>query len=407
MKKLQNRPLALASMLALLGLAATGCASGATSSAPEPTASGQDAEHEHEHDHAHGLAPLAVSYENGIAVLDGTSLEVLKTLESEEFTRLNAVGDGKHVLVTTSRGFEVLDTSVPELTGATFAATTPGHVVRHAGKTVLFDDGTGDTTVFETSALDAAAGQLPETNVIQGKEAHHGVSVQLTDGTLVTTIGTEQSRSGAKALDSQGQELDSNTSCPGIHGEGTAQGEAVIFGCEDGALLYHDGHFDKFTAPDDYGRMGNAFVSENSPIIVGDYKNDPDAESYLLNQMALIDTAKHSYEVIELPDGVQYTWRGVVRGPDEQAYILGTDGAIHVLDPATGKITEQYPVLDAWEGPANWQEPHPALTVNGNTAYVADPQNKQVHAVNLETGEETASVTLDGVPNEMAAALDG
>ncbi|MCW4465626.1 zinc metallochaperone AztD [Glutamicibacter sp. MNS18] len=397
MKKLQNRPLALFSTLALLGLAATGCASGSTGSAPEPAASGQGVEH--------GLAPLAVSYENGIAVLDGTSLDVLATLDSEEFTRLNAVGDGKHILVTTSRGFEVLDTAVPELTGATFSATTPGHVVRHAGKTVLFDDGTGDTTVFETSALDAAGRQLPETRVIPGQEAHHGVSVELADGTLVTTIGTEQSRSGAKALDSQGQELDSNTSCPGIHGEETAQGEAVVFGCEDGALLYHDGHFDKFTAPDDYGRMGNAYVSENSPIIVGDYKNDPDAEGYLLNRMALIDTAKHSYEVIELPAGVQYTWRGVVRGPDEQAYILATDGAIHVLDPSTGEITGKYDVLDPWQGPMNWQDPHPAMTLNGSIAYVADPENNQVHAVDLETGDRTATATLDAAPNEMAAAL--
>ena len=62
-------------------------------------------------------------------------------------------------------------------------------------------------------------------------------------------------------------------------------------------------------------------------------------------------------------------------------------------------------MIDPWEGPKNWQDAHPALTVNGDTAYVADPHNKQVHAVNLATGEKTASVTLDGVPNEMAAAI--
>lgn len=224
---------------------------------------------------------------------------------------------------------------------------------------------------------------------------------------LVTTVGNAESRSGAKALDEHGHEIARSEDCPGVHGEGTAAGEAVVFGCENGALLYHDGHFDKFTAPDEYGRMGNAFVSESSPLIVGDYKNDPDDEGYLLEKVVLIDTEQHSYEVLDLPENIKYTWRGVVRGPGENAYILSTDGAIHVLDPSTGKITGQYPVIDAWEGPANWQDPHPALTVNGNTAYVADPQDKQVHAVNLETGEKTASVTLDGVPNEMAAALDG
>jgi len=397
MKKTYRRSLGMLSSLAVLALAATGCAG---SGEPEVSAASGSQQ-------ASGTAPLAVSYENAIAVLDGQSLEVKQTFDSEAFTRLNAAGDGRSVLVTTSKGFQVLDTTTPELRQATFAAKTPGHVVRHDGKTILFDDGTGDTTIFDSTQLADSGQDLPQTEVVPGREAHHGVSIKLSDGTLVTTVGNAESRSGAKALDEHGHEIARSEDCPGVHGEGTAAGEAVVFGCENGALLYHDGHFDKFTAPDEYGRMGNAFVSESSPLIVGDYKNDPDDEGYLLEKVALIDTEQHSYEVLDLPENIKYTWRGVVRGPGENAYILSTDGAIHVLDPSTGKITGQYPVIDAWEGPANWQDPHPALTVNGNTAYVADPQNKQVHAVNLETGEKTASVTLDGVPNEMAAALDG
>lgn len=395
MYKKYRRSFGMLSSLAVLALAATACASTSdaaykTSEKPEETG---------------GSAALAVSYENGIAVLDGKSLEVRQSFDSEAFTRLNAAGDGRSVLVTTSKGFQVLDTKAPELRQATFAAKAPGHVVRHGGKTILFDDGTGDTTIFESSSLASSGNDLPQTNVVAGQEAHHGVSVKLSDGTLVTTVGTAESRSGAKALDEQGNEIARSEDCPGVHGEGTAAGEAVVFGCEDGALLYHDGHFDKFTAPDKYGRMGNAFVSESSPLIVGDYKNDPDDEGYLLEKVALIDTEKYSYKVLDLPGDLKYTWRGVVRGPQDRAYILATDGLIHVLDPASGKVTGQYPVIDPWEGPKNWQDAHPALTVNGDTAYVADPQNKQVHAVNLATGEKTASVTLDGVPNEMAAAI--
>lgn len=397
MNKTYRRSLGMLSSLAVLALTATGCAG---SGEPEASASSGSQQ-------ASGTAPLAVSYENAIAVLDGQSLEVKQTFDSEAFTRLNAAGDGRSVLVTTSKGFQVLDTKTPELRQATFAAKTPGHVVRHDGKTILFDDGTGDTTIFDSTQLADSGQDLPQTEVVPGQEAHHGVSIKLSDGTLVTTVGNAESRSGAKALDEHGHEIARSEDCPGVHGEGTAASEAVVFGCENGALLYHDGHFDKFTAPDEYGRMGNAFVSESSPLIVGDYKNDPDDEGYLLEKVALIDTEQHSYEVLDLPENIKYTWRGVVRGPGENAYILSTDGAIHVLDPSTGKITSQYPVIDAWEGPANWQDPHPALTVNGNTAYVADPQNKQVHAVNLETGEKTATVTLDGMPNEMAAALDG
>ena len=147
----------------------------------------------------------------------------------------------------------------------------------------------------------------------------------------------------------------------------------MIFGCEDGALLYHHGKFEKFTAPDKYGRMGNAFVSETSPIVVGDYKTDPDAEGYLLNSVALIDTEKHTFNVVKLPETVQYTFRDVARGPGGMAYILSTDGSIHVLDPKDGKIVNKLPVIKAWEGPADWQDAHPAIVVNGNIAYVTEP----------------------------------
>lgn len=347
---------------------------------------------------------LAVAYESGIAVLDGQTLEVIEEFESEEFTRLNAAGDGQTVLVTMSDGFQVLDTVQPALADLVFPAETPGHVVRHAGKTVLYDDGTSDTHVFDTSALAENDGRLPEVETIPGEDAHHGVSIVLTDGTLLTTIGDAEGRSGAKAVGADGEEIARNEECPGIHGEGTAAGETVIFGCEDGALMFHHGEFEKLTAEDEYGRMGNAYVSESSPLIVGDYKDDPDAEGVLLNQVALIDTEAHTHEVVDLPGGVEYTWRGVVRGPDDRAYILGTDGAVHVMDPATGEITEKFEVIGAWEGPSEWQEAHPGMVIHGDIAYVSEPAASTIHALDLTTGEIAASGQTPGVPNEMAVS---
>lgn len=348
---------------------------------------------------------LAVAYENGVAVLDGETLEVIEEFETEEFTRLNAFGDGQTVLVTTSDGFQVLDTSVPELTDLVIEADTPAHVVRHAGKTVLYDDGTSDTFIFDTAALADSGGELPEFETVPGDQAHHGVSIVLTDGTFLTTIGNDEGRTGAFAVDADGEEIARNEECPGVHGEGTAAGETVIFGCEDGALIYQDGEFEKITAADEYGRMGNAYVSEDSPLVVGDYKDDPDAESVLLSKIALIDTEARTHEVVDLPEGVGYTWRDVVRGPNDMAYLLGTDGAIHVIDPATGEITETYDVIDPWEGPAEWQDAHPSIVVNGDIAYVSEPAKNTVYAVDLTTGEVVASGQTPGAPNEMAVAL--
>jgi DNA-binding beta-propeller fold protein YncE len=358
---------------------------------------------------------LAVSYTGGIAVLDGATLDTLAEFSTEEFTRVNAAGDGRHVFVTTSEGFQLLDagtwttggtseTADPELTDLVVEAEAAGHVVRHGGKTVLYADGTSDTTIFETADLLTADGELPEAEVVGAPDAHHGVSVVLEDGTMLTTVGDSEGRSGIRVLNADRAEVAVSDQCPGVHGEGTAADEAVVFGCEDGALLYHDGEIVKLTAPDAYGRMGNAYVSETSPLVVGDYKNDPDAEGYLLSKVALIDTEAETLEVVQLPDGVEYTFRDVARGPDGEALILATDGSLHVLDPATGEITESFPVIDPWEGPAEWQDAHPALTVDGGTAYVTDPATDSVHAVDIATGEVTATGTLTAAPVELAVA---
>ncbi len=371
-----------------LALLVTGCSSGSESSGEKTEAA--------------ATGRVAVSVPGGIAVLDPTTLEVVDRFTTEEFTRLNAAGDGRTVFVTTSKGFQVIDTAKPELTDTVVPATTAGHVVRHAGRTVLFDDGTGTTSVFDTKDLTKTVA----THTADA--AHHGVSIVLEDGTLLTTVGDETSRSGAQAMteeDGTWTRTASNEQCPGIHGEGTAEDEAVVFGCEDGALLYTDGAFEKLDAPDEFGRMGNAYVSETSPIVVGDYKTDPDAEGYLLNSVALIDTQKKSLDVVDLPDDVQYTFRDVARGPGDRAYILSTDGKVHVLEPTTGEIVDAFPVVQPWEGPAEWQDAHPAISVDGDVAYVTEPATSSVHAVDLTTGEVTATTTLDAVPNEIAVAL--
>lgn len=382
--------LRLVGALGVTALAVSACGSSEAGSAPDPTSGTTDA-----------AATIAVTSEGGVAVLDATTLEVLGEFDTEEFVRVNPVGDGQSVLVSTSSGFQVLDTATPQLTDLVLDATTPGHVVQHGEHTILYDDGTGDTTIFETSEL-AGADELPQTEVVPAASPHHGVSVLLEDDTLLTTVGTPDERSGIRVLDEHRDEVAASDACPGVHGEGTAADEAVVFGCEDGVLLVGDGEITKLEAPDAYGRTGNAYVSESSPLVVGDYQDDPDAEGSLLDQLVVIDTEQATHEVIDLPDGVEYTYRGVVRGPDDLAYVIATDGSIHVLDPASGELTDAFPVIDAWEGPAEWQDPHPTLETDGEIGYLTDPATSSVLAIDLATGEVLESVELDGVPNEIA-----
>lgn len=358
-------------------------------------------------------ARIALTYDGGIAVVDGKSLELRGDLPIEGFTRLNPAGDGRHALVTTAEGFRVLDTgtwtdqsgshqAAPQLTDLVFEADKAGHVVRHGDKTVLYADGTGETTIFTTADLLKGSSSLPKTEVVPAEEAHHGVSIVLEDNTLLTTVGNSESRSGIRVLDADRNEILRNDECPSVHGEGTAANEVAVFGCSNGVLVYDAGEITKIPAPDKYGRTGNAYVTETSSIAVFDYNSDPDAEGYLLHKLALVDTETKSMKVVELPEGVEYTWRDVARGPNDEIVLLGSDGSLHTLDAATGNVTRSLPVIGAWESPVEWQDPHPALVVLDNTAYVTEPAKKMVHAIDLTTGTITSSTELPGTPNEIA-----
>ncbi|WEK61767.1 MAG: hypothetical protein P0Y60_03110 [Candidatus Microbacterium colombiense] len=384
--------LAIGAVGALAAVALAGCATAAPASD-----SSAPAEPSHESD-----TRVAISYDGGILVLDGETLDTVDRVELGGFLRVNSAGDHDgHVFVTAEDGFHLLDTGLAtdtvELTGEVFEAVAAGHVTPHGGRTALFDDGTGDIRVFDTDAV--GAGTLPEVDTITSEAAHHGVAVELTDGTTLATIGTADARTGVRLLAQDGSEIARNEQCPSVHGEGALKGEAVMFGCEDGVLLFADGAFTKLDAPDAYGRTGNAYVTDTSAIAVGDYNADPDSEGYLLSQLALIDTDAQKLSVVDLPAGVQYTWRGVGRSAHDDIIVLGSDGTLNVLDE-TGAPQESWKVIAPWESPTEWQQPHPGLRVVGDLAYVTEPAANRILAVDLHSGEVSAEATLDIVPNE-------
>ncbi|NLE82174.1 MAG: hypothetical protein GX610_21860 [Rhodococcus sp.] len=340
---------------------------------------------------------LTASYDGGIMVLDADTLEVVDTVENiDGFVRLNPAGDGRHVLVSTGSSFTALDTAEAELTDVSFSAEKPGHVVRHDGKTVLFDDGTGSIRVFDPTTLSEG---MPETEEHSTEEAHHGVAVELSDGTLLTTLGNEEERQGVVVLDEHGHETARSEECHGVHGEATAARETVVFGCENGVLVVTDGLITKIPAADPYGRIGNLAGDEESAIVLGDYKTDPDAELERPGRVSLIDTEKHEISLVDL--GTSYSFRSLGRGPTGEAIVLGTDGELHVIDPETKTVTRTVPVISPWSEPETWQSPRPTLFVQGATAYVTDPETKAIYAVNLDAGRVTSKATLPETPNEL------
>ncbi|MGX1763049.1 zinc metallochaperone AztD, partial [Streptomyces lydicus] len=339
-------------------------------------------------------------YDGGIYVLDATTLAKTGEARLEGFNRLNPAGNNRHLLVSVKDGFRVFDAVTAEFTGTEFPAAKPGHVVRHAGRTVLFADGSGEVTTFDPAALGDGK---PATEGYRAAAPHHGVAVELANKDLVVTLGTEEKRVGAVALDKQRKEIARNEDCPGVHGEAAAKDEAVVIGCQTGALVFRNGAFTKVASPTPYGRIGNAAGSDLSPIVLADYKQDKDAELERPQQVSLIDTVSGTLRLVDL--GTSYTFRSLARGPLGEALVLGTDGRLHVIDPVAGTVTRSIPVLSPWQEPLKWQEARPALFARNGMAYVSDPATKQVHRVDLATGAVAATVTLPTAPNELSGVV--
>ncbi|MCM3656404.1 hypothetical protein M3147_03980 [Agromyces mediolanus] len=362
---------------------------------------------------------LVASYDGGLLVLEGDTLEVAAELELPGFLRVNPAGDGRHVLVSTDVGFRVLDTGLeaeqhgdhahysgetPRLTELVFAADHPGHVTTNAGVTALFADGTGEVQRFEASALADAvpAGALDALEVRRhaSAAAHHGVAVALPGGELLSTLGTEEARTGVAVFDAAGAELVRDERCPGVHGETVAAGGTIVVGCQDGALVYRDGAFTKVASPDASGRIGTLAGSPASPVALGDYQTDAAAELERPTRVSLVDAEAGTMRLVEL--GTSYTFRSLARGPHGEALMLGTDGAIHVIDPAAGTVTATIPVIEAWTEPVEWQQARPALRVDGHRVYVTDPAASTIHLVDLDAGELVESVQLPAAPIELS-----
>ncbi|MFW0787607.1 zinc metallochaperone AztD [Gordonia sp. CPCC 206044] len=347
---------------------------------------------------------LALSYDGGILVLDADDLSQVADIPTEGFIRLNDADNGRNVFVSQTGGFGVLDmgtwtrqhgdhghyyTQRPEMTDMRFGGEEPGHVVPHDSRITLFSDGTGEVDIVEPAELLQGNAKSTAYTV---PEPHHGVAVSRGDGTLVVTSGNEEQRSGIVILDKARKEIARNDQCPEVHGEAAAADGALTFGCQDGILIVRGNQIQKVQSPDGYGRIGNQAGSEASPIVLGDYKTDADAELERPNRFTFTDTRTGELRVVPFP--ASYSFRSLERGPNGSAVILGTDGALYVYDPATAQQIRKIPAIGAWTEPDEWQSAMPNLYVRDEIAYISDPTAKSVTAIDLDTGEKTAQADL-------------
>jgi hypothetical protein len=351
------------------------------------------------------LPRVVVATETGITTMDASTGTVLGEEELRGFKRLSPVGDGRHLGVAIGDGFTLFDTGLiekahgdhshlyetdPSLTDVEYAAPEPGHLVHHHGVAALFSDGEGTAQVVPVE--DVATGA--EGRTVAADAPHHGVAVPLADGQLLITEGTADARRTVRVVDAQDKEVARTDTCVGVHGEAVAapQGgaETVVMGCENGPEVYRDGTFTKVEIEEDYARTGNLAGSEESPIVLADYKTDPDAEHERPEQVALIDTRDNT--LTKVPLEASYWFRSLARGPEGEGLVLTTDGNLTVIDQESGRVTAQIPVIEEWTEADEWQQPGPLVKVAGDRAYVSEPAAGKVHVVDLRDQQVTTSL---------------
>ncbi len=80
---------------------------------------------------------------------------------------------------------------------------------------------------------------------------------------------------------------------------------------------------------------------------------------------------------------------------------LGTDGSLHVVDEATGKVVKKFDVVDPWKTSEDWEVPKPQVVVAEGLAYVTDPRDRSLTVYEIGTGEQRAQTTLAEVPTSL------
>ncbi len=356
-------------------------------------------------------ARLAVTYDGGIKVYDAATLAEVADIRAAGFLRLNDTGTGRHLAVSGPQGFSTLDLGTwaeahgdhshyyvqePSLSDVVLEAGAPGHVINHAGLVAFFDDASGTTTAFEPSEFGDGDPEFTYT----AAAPHHGLTVPMGSERIVTTEGTSDERNTVKVATIDGETLAETNECPNVHGEATAADDIVSVGCGDGTVIVNGTDITKVKSPDVDGRIGTQSGSHASHIVLGDYKTEAEAESGEVKRVSLLDTVSKSLKIVELP--ASYTFRSFARDIDGTPLVLGTDGAIHVLDIESGTVATSIPVIPAWEVPEDWQAPRPTIFALDGSIYVTSPDEKKIYAVDIETERVWKEAEIDVVPNELS-----
>lgn len=309
--------------------------------------------------------------------------------------QVSAIASGIHIHDHGDHGD--IDITDPTLIEAAIAGEKPVHFVEHGGKIALFFDAEGKTRIVsETDWL--AGGDLAPTEFDSGAP-HHGVAVPWGDYTIVSVPNPADPTAlpiGVNVLDASGAVVGDLHACPDLHGEASS-GNMLAIACAEGLLIVTGSGVPEITL------LPYAGLPEGkSTTLLGGVGLQYFLGNYGADKLVTIDpSAENPFRLIDLPTRRVHFAADPVR--PKFAYVFTEDGQLRQLDVLKGEIVQSVTITEPYSMDGEWSLPRPRIAVAGDVVAVTDPNQSQVHLIDIATFTETGTIPVAGAPYNIVA----
>ena len=338
--------------------------------------------------------------QNGLLTFDReTGASQLLSLLTDETTDAGTFGpvdavqqDGRYALVTTQDGVKVFDTgawTVDHGDHVHYYSSTPGPVgditipdagvVAGDGSSIaVFSESGGYASIYKHQDLDAR--KVVESARITSTP-HQGMVIPYEGHFIASTAGDGTAPGAVEVRDAGNHTVLSEQPCarPSSH---AATRVGVVLACTDGALLIteDDGQFaaEKIPYPADAAGIPPATRLEHRKG--SNELSAPAGDGGVWH----LNVSKRSWKYLKTPVPVA---AASAVGDSKRVLALGVDGSLMTLNPSSGEVTAQAPMIAPVSAQASTL---PQLRIDAGRAYLSDPAGSTVREIDYADGLRVA-----------------
>ena len=286
----------------------------------------------------------------------------------------------------------IIDPLQTEIMATIETGEKPTHFHAHAGHSIIFNDGSGDTAIFDES-------NLPHFDVYPAMQPDHGSALLIDAYLLVGYL-----RGGSVEVYRRGETepLQTFDCCPVLHGA-TQVGTTALFGCQDGVLMLKPASngsgftMTKLNNPEDAPervRVGLFATHPESHLAIGNFGEG----------LALIDTGADTMTTFSLPDK---PLKFCFDPAGEHILALTSDGTLQQLS-LNGDVQTAVPVTEPVAPPKGPdKKARPTFTIDEEHLYLIEPDNQELVKIALADFSRQQRVTLSFEPGAVISLCHG